>query len=476
MSRPLAPPALVTFAVASGVALLLALAPPAEAGGRVRTGKLPPVSLRPEPFTPADEAGLFVPFDESQRVRFAEVLARPDDVPLNFRYAKTQVHDGDLKGAASTLERILMVEPELPRVRLFYGVVLYRLGNLDEASRELSRVAALRLSPSLAAEVDGYLERIERQRRRRRARVSLTFGSQYDTNRSASPSSESALFADTRVPLAEDSLAEDDFALLGIVRGELEQDLPVQGGHQLLFDATLFDSEQLELTKLTLQAAAVGGGALYRAPWFDVRAKLLGSFVALDREPYVYSGGGSLRLEAAPLPRLAVHLEGRSEYQRFEPVASSRVADERTGARTRAEAGARYALSPTMRLEGSLAYVDKRARNDAVAHRSNEAALSFTWAWPRGQFALASVRYAYDVYVDAEPFVSSRRRVDSRVRTGLLWGADLGQLLPRSGVAEALSGWTTVVRGEYLDSGSNLTSYDYDSWSAGLLFSRRWDL
>src|SRR5690606_33117951 len=47
------------------------------------------------------------------RVTLEQVLAAPDDLELNYRFAQTQIADGDLRGAMSTLERILLTRPEL---------------------------------------------------------------------------------------------------------------------------------------------------------------------------------------------------------------------------------------------------------------------------------------------------------------------------------------------------------------------------
>jgi Flp pilus assembly protein TadD len=72
-----------------------------------------------------------------REVTYEDVLANPDNIDLNFAYAQVQIARGDLKNAAATLERILLIEQDLPRVRLLYAIVLFRLDNLDEAEREL---------------------------------------------------------------------------------------------------------------------------------------------------------------------------------------------------------------------------------------------------------------------------------------------------------------------------------------------------
>ena len=76
-------------------------------------------------------------------VTFEQVLADPDNIDLNFRYAETQIRKGDVRGASATLERILLIEPDLPRVRLLYAIVQFRLENLAEAERELVRATKM---------------------------------------------------------------------------------------------------------------------------------------------------------------------------------------------------------------------------------------------------------------------------------------------------------------------------------------------
>ncbi len=94
------------------------------------------------------------PLEAGERVTYADVLQHPDDVELNYLYAQSQVESGDLRGAAATLERILLLAPDLARVRLLYAVVLFRLDNLNEAEREFRTVSELPMPDSLREEVD----------------------------------------------------------------------------------------------------------------------------------------------------------------------------------------------------------------------------------------------------------------------------------------------------------------------------------
>ena len=65
-----------------------------------------------------------------------------------FRFAALAAQTGDLEGAISALERMLLINPDLPRVRLELGVLYYRLGSYEvartylEGGAEVARRAA----------------------------------------------------------------------------------------------------------------------------------------------------------------------------------------------------------------------------------------------------------------------------------------------------------------------------------------------
>ena len=62
-----------------------------------------------------------------------QMLARPSDLDLAFEYATLSAQVGDLEGAVSTLERMLIYAPNTPRIQLELGVLYYRLGAYDVA-------------------------------------------------------------------------------------------------------------------------------------------------------------------------------------------------------------------------------------------------------------------------------------------------------------------------------------------------------
>ena len=109
-----------------------------------------------------------------------EVLAHPDDPDINYRWARTQIANGDLKGASATLERMLadQAEPAVDPVSVWRGPV--SSGQLSPRPPN-SFICSIRsaMEPRILAEIDGYIRASRRQAaddgiyRDRRARAAI---------------------------------------------------------------------------------------------------------------------------------------------------------------------------------------------------------------------------------------------------------------------------------------------------------------
>jgi tetratricopeptide (TPR) repeat protein len=101
---------------------------------------------------------------------FQAMLAQPGNLEVAFKYATVATQSGDLEGAVSTYEGMLMVESDLPRVRMELGVLYYRL-----KSYELSRtyIESALQSPTLPGDMrkpaEQLLAKMPKQSKTRRA-------------------------------------------------------------------------------------------------------------------------------------------------------------------------------------------------------------------------------------------------------------------------------------------------------------------
>lgn len=417
----------------------------------------------------ADQAEKISAPDEAE-ISYEEILADPDNAEKNLAYARSRIRRGDLKGAAATLERVLLVNPNLPRVRLLYAVVLYRLDNLAEARRELETLKGLPLPPELAAEAAQYRRAVDRGLRKTQLSGRLSLGFEYDTNRNAAPSAGQRLFLDLPINLAGNARARDDTSLLLIANLEGRRDLGTQSGHEIFGSATYYRAEQTLAKTLNLQAYSLQAGGVLKTPWAQVTPSLLFDHVLLAQTTYLRNRGASLRLDKRLDRRTSLYVELKDAYQDYSRTADIPSAPDRRGIQAEATAGAERLLNPRVKLAFSLAHVSKRAARDYNAFEREAISLSHSWLPGRGTFLISSFAFNYDKYNQPDIAVSRRLRRDETFRLSWTWGAPLTLIHP------SLKDLLGTVTYEYYHALSSIQNFAYTNNKLAALITYRWAL
>ncbi len=182
------------------------------------------------------------------RVTFEQVIANPRDLNLAFRYAQQQIRDGDLLGVSGTLERILIANANLHRVRAVYAIVLFRLKNFIEAERELATVLRAKISDTLRRQLQPFVETAKRRQKDTRFTALFSFGYVWDSNRNASASKEdlTRLFGPTATnPTGAGGAPDHAFQV--IARLGVEHDVSVQKRHRLVGAVSYYFQNQTKL-------------------------------------------------------------------------------------------------------------------------------------------------------------------------------------------------------------------------------------
>jgi Tetratricopeptide repeat len=414
------------------------------------------------------------PLEPGRIVTYDDVLKNPDDVELNYLFAQSQVAAGDVRGAASTLERILLIAPDLARVRLLYAVVLYRLDNLDEAEREFHAVQKLPMSDRLRAEVDFYLEQIALRRKTTRYLATVGGGMQFDSNRNAGPANDRVLFLDTPLRLVEGK-KKSDWSGVMLAGLHATHDLGFDAGHQLLGGVQIYGQKQIDQTDLDLMAIAGEAGGLYRSQLADVQPSLFASYLNLGGESYVSTIGTGFRADHRVSATLDVFTRFRFDYEFFDKLDESPTTDDRTGLRVQGGIGATWTPRPSLRFDAGVGLLHKEAREDFYTYSGPVALLSGTWLLGRGQFLLSGFTFESDAYDGPERIVSHRTRRDEIYLGGLTYGAPLGFLLPFLEPPRAVRDTLFTVNATYLNEQSSIDNYQYDDWRFTVLLTKNFE-
>ena len=94
---------------------------------------------------------------------FHEMLRNPANLDATFAYAEAAAKLGDNEAAVSAFERMLLFNPNLPRVDLELGTLYFRMGSFEIARSYFAKAAAANPSPEVRARIDEYLAEIARQ-------------------------------------------------------------------------------------------------------------------------------------------------------------------------------------------------------------------------------------------------------------------------------------------------------------------------
>jgi hypothetical protein len=396
---------------------------------------------------------------------FKDVLENPGDAELSFRYARQQISQGNLSGAATTLDRILLQRPGLQDVRLLYGIVLYRLGDLASAKAELAQVQRDALPTKLQAELDHYKKRVAQAQRKTTFSLNTAAGVAYETNPSGAPQSGEAVVFD--IPLDVDD-GEDDFSWLfdahGEVRHKLDTDTPVE-----LF-AEVFGSvrEHVEVDSQDVMYGAVRAGGSVRTLWVDVIPSVTAGALRLSQENFYKFIGPGLRVERPLDGRATAFIDTSWAVEGYEPIEESATADERSGSRLDLRSGLVGALTPHVRAELSVGASRKFARQEYEEYMRGDIRASVTAQVFDRQFLQADLTGGFRSYDSNDPFISARSRKDSFVR------ARLGYGLPvrfTDALPDELDGVHLVPTVEYYYQDSNIRNFEHDNFTASLKLS-----
>jgi hypothetical protein len=396
---------------------------------------------------------------------YADVLAHPDDAPLNLAYALRLVREGHLNAAAATLERVLLTHPEADDVRLTYMIVLYRLDDLAGAKRESDVLAKRGLSGQLAAEYARYSERIVALAKP--TRFSAYFGS--------------GVRVDSNVVLTTDENGvkprDGDVSYISMAGFGVEH-RPASGPIDAVFAQLNVGSRlNAEHNDFSLFTGGVEAG-------FDKRfGGLLLRLSGFANAAMV--GGDIYSREAGLRARLSYEFTGQWKLIGDVEAAETRFSDidiavrekEHDGHRWRGGGGFVFQADDRNQFTVQAHWSKKDAVNDAYSYTARDIEGRWLGTFIAGQYASATVRYtkvSYDGYDSDYGAI----RDDDVLRARLSYGLPVRTLGSWVGfdTTNAFFSFGDVVLQtslDYVNQRSNIADFDYSDVGAEVLLTRR---
>lgn len=412
--------------------------------------------------------------ESGEEVTYQDVLKDPDNVELNLRFARSQIARENIRGASATLERILLLEPDRPDVRLLYAVVLFRLDNIQDAERELLAVRDLPMEASLKSEIDGFLAQIRQRKKRLRYNALVAFGLQYDWNGNTASRSNTRLASGFPVQVSEEDDRHTDISVNGTLQGGFDYDLGFQRRHSLGSTITAYRSEHLRETEVDLEALSweIGPTLTFEPVTFDPSFTLTEVRLAHQRYLSIFRLANETSWQVTK--RTTLSAAAGYEYQHFNSLSVSQTAAERRGRQVDGKLGIAHLVNPKIRLGGHFRYYDKDADRNYYSYHRYEFAAEGTFLLSGGRFVIVGYTHQRDTYKEPDTFTSNETRAEWNGRGRVLFGFPVSNLFDGDW-ATALSGLTATMSVERVHSVSNLRDYTYRNNIFAVGMSRKWN-
>jgi len=179
---------------------------------------------------------------EQYEKSFADMYADVGNLDKTFAFAEAAIAVGDIEGAVAALERMLIIEPDLPQIRLQLGTLYFQLGSFAMASTYLDAVLQAQDVPDEAkALATSILKQIDQMVSPHRFSGSVSSGVRYQSNANGGP-----LTPDIRL-FGGSALLDEEYL------GQPDWDLSLTGQFSYVYD---FDTEPaftIESNLLALQ-------------------------------------------------------------------------------------------------------------------------------------------------------------------------------------------------------------------------------
>lgn len=406
--------------------------------------------------------------EQAYDAAFRNMFEDPGDLDKAFAFALLAIRLGDYEGAIATLERMLLIEPDLPRVKMELGVLYFRLKSFQVAKGYLEQVRDDPTAPDPVKErVAEFLESIDDQTSPHRFRGSVFAGLRHQSNANAGPANGRIRVLGLDADLDSEFTDQADADQFVTARLLHYYDFGIEPRVELESEVVGYVSNQATQDQLDTSILQIRSGPRFTVDpdilkGLDLRLFARGDIVNLDDRLYYTSFGGGIDGNYVVSPRTGVFFESYLVNRTYNNTARNPTnKEELNGPRAYGGVTVSHILSSSTRV--SVTGAITRDNSDAAGRRhvryeaSASATRIFESPFPTytGPWSLSAIGKLADVPYD-KPLDSIDPDV---VRDDSEWQVQLvGSIRVRDNVS-------LVASGLYKQVDSTISNYEYDNWS-----------
>jgi tetratricopeptide (TPR) repeat protein len=309
---------------------------------------------------------------------FQQMLKNPSNLDVTFAYADVAAQLGDQEGAVSALERMLLFNPNLPRVDLELGVLYFRMGSFETAETYFAQARAYNPPQDVIDRIDQYLAKIHAAEQTSVLTGYLFFGAQYQTDANIAPGSPLIQSPIGDVLLSDQFVKHSDWNFFGSAAAMYSYDLGTQNRDTLEVTGTAFGNHYLQFGRLDLDLGEVTAGPRFRFPdpgipyvqSAAVKPYLIVNEVGLGEAQYFWTYGGGIEATAILFDDLAAKASYEIREKNFTDAPDRPLSRGLTGDDNLVSLALTKPLWSNQAISGEFDYLDQDTRLGFYANKT----------------------------------------------------------------------------------------------------------
>jgi hypothetical protein len=426
------------------------------------------LAFAPEAGAQTPPAAMTAPVDDPELDRlFERMLREPANLDLMFQYAQRAVEIGNYDAAVGTLSRMLLFNPDLPRVRLELGAIYFQMGSYEASRTYLTQaLAAPDMPPDVRERATSLLAEIDRRTARHIFAGSLTGGVRWQQNANSGPGGAQVRALGQDATLSNEFLRRADWNVFGLAQVQHTYNPMTIGGDVLESTAVLYGTRQNHLKTLNVGLIEVTTGPRFglgdSGPGkATLRPYALGNFVTLGDVYYYHTIGGGMGFTQEFGPRVLTEVLFERRQKHFNNSEVRPFASDQSGDENSLFVSGRIQTTSDTLLSLGAGVAGNHAREVFQAYSQYVGSAAFTyffdpdfWQTSQPWTVTASAARLVTDYDGPDPLVDpTTTRHDREWRFGLLGTVPLTDSL------------SVLAQAQHYIVNSNLPNFEYSNWA-----------
>lgn len=339
---------------------------------------------------------------------FSKVTKNPDDLDINFQYAQLATKLNKYDEAIAAYERMLIVNPNLSRVKLDMALVYMKSGSFGQAKSLFEDVMSQDPPKTVQDNIESLMAVVRKAEKKHYFNGSVTLGFNSDSNASATPATGAVDLFGVSIPLDGSSQAASDDHRFVSLTGTHTYILPSKKRHIWKTDGAIYKTHQSSIGTLDLTVFSLKTGPTFNIP--KLRTKIgfdIGySDTHLARRSYQETISESMKIEHFMTPKVSVNLSWAHENRRFKNSPSATTYELRNGHANEQKFGATISLSKNDVITTGFTLRQEHTKTKYNTNRQESWNISHTHIFPKDYFLNTSATLKRSHYKGIDVLVS----------------------------------------------------------------------